>query len=72
MLSEESLEDMINSSSDKNENEVLVKNSIMSLQNFSKRMLIASNIVNHFMETARFTEGSLNLTRGLEELMDPQ
>jgi hypothetical protein len=44
----------------------------MPLENLSKGMLIASNIVNHLMETARFTEGSLNLTRGLEELMDPQ
>jgi hypothetical protein len=71
MLSEESLEDMINSSSDKDENEVMVKNSIMFLEDLSKGMLIASNIFNHFMKTARFIECSLNLMRGLEELMDP-
>jgi hypothetical protein len=43
----------------------------MLLETLCKGMLIASNIFKHFMETARFIEGSLNLTRGLEELMDP-
>jgi hypothetical protein len=71
MLSKETLEDMINSSSDNDENEVMVKNSIMLLENFRKGMLIASNIFKHFIKTARFLESSLNLKRGLEELMDP-
>lgn len=70
MLSKESLEDMINSSSDNDENGVMVKNSIMILGNFRIYIYII-HIFKHFIETARFLESSLILTRGLEELMDP-
>jgi hypothetical protein len=71
-LSEESLDEMISSISNKDENEVMLKNSIMTVEDLCKGMFIAFNTINHFTETEPIIVHSLNLMRGSKELMYPQ
>lgn len=68
-LTEDDLEELVQSSSDEDEDKVeIIK---MTRGNLSKGMLAASNLADHFMEVDPFMEHSLIFKQELEELMRP-